>query len=74
MPLSRHQGAPLARPILRRCTYPLTAAPCVKRVYTEPAVIDVTPRGFAIIDMVPGLTLEELQARTNAPLQAQSPR
>jgi 3-oxoadipate CoA-transferase beta subunit len=54
--------------LLRRCTYPLTAAACVKRVYTELAVIDVTPRGFAVVDMVPGLGLEELQARTDAPL------
>jgi acyl CoA:acetate/3-ketoacid CoA transferase beta subunit len=28
----------------------------------------VTPRGFAVVDMVPGLSLEELQARTDAPL------
>jgi len=54
--------------LLRRCTYPLTAAACVKRVYTELAVIDVTPRGFAVVDMVPGLSVEELQARTDAPL------
>ena len=40
----------------------------VKRVYTELAVIDVTPRGFAVVDMVPGLSLDELQARTDAPL------
>jgi 3-oxoadipate CoA-transferase beta subunit len=55
--------------LLRRCTYPLTAAGCVKRVYTDLAVIDVTERGFVVSDMVPGLTLEELQARTEAPLQ-----
>ncbi len=54
--------------LLRRCTYPLTAAGCVKRVYTELAVIDVTERGFVVTDMVPGLTLEELQERTGAPL------
>jgi len=54
--------------------YPLTAKGCVSRIYTELAVIDVTPRGFAVIDMVPGLSLEELQARTDAPLQAQSAR
>jgi len=54
--------------LLRHCTYPLTAADCVKRVYTELAVIEVTPRGFAVIDMIPGLTIEELQARTDAPL------
>jgi 3-oxoadipate CoA-transferase, beta subunit len=53
---------------LHRVTYPLTAAGCVKRVYTELAVIDVTERGFVVIDMVPGLTLEELQERTGAKL------
>jgi len=54
--------------LLRRCTYPLTAAACVKRVYTELAVIDVTERGFVVTDMVPGLTIEELQERTGATL------
>jgi 3-oxoadipate CoA-transferase beta subunit len=54
--------------LLRRCTYPLTAAGCVKRVYTELAVIDVTEKGFVVIDMVPGMTLEALQERTEAPL------
>src|SRR5712671_6011651 len=54
--------------LLRRCTYPLTAAACVKRVYTDLAVIDVTPQGFAVVDMVPGLSLDELQAPTDAPL------
>ena len=55
--------------LLRRCSYPLTAARCTKRVYTELAVIEVTEKGFVVIDMVPGLTMEELQARTEAPLQ-----
>ena len=54
--------------LLRCCTYPLTAAGCVKRVYTELAVIDVTERGFVVTDMVPGLTIEELQERTDATL------
>src|SRR6185312_3115389 len=54
--------------LLRRCTYPLTAAACVKRVYTELAVIDVTERGLVVTDMVPGLTIEELQERTGAKL------
>ena len=54
--------------LLKRCSYPLTAAGCVKRVYTELAVIDVTPKGFVLIDMVPGLTFEELQQRTEARL------
>src|SRR4051812_37771602 len=54
--------------LLRRCTYPLTATGCVKRVYTELAVLDVTPQGFVVIDMVPGLSFEELQERTDAEL------
>jgi 3-oxoadipate CoA-transferase beta subunit len=54
--------------LLRRCTYPLTASGCVKRVYTELAVIDVTERGFVVTDMVSGLTFEELQERTDATL------
>lgn len=55
--------------LVRRCTYPLTAPRAVKRVYTNLAVIDVTPEGFAVIDMVPGLSFEELQAKTDAPLR-----
>jgi 3-oxoadipate CoA-transferase beta subunit len=52
----------------RRCTYPLTAKGVVKRVYTNLAVLDVTPHGFAVRDMIPGMTLEALQARTEAKL------
>ena len=54
--------------LLRRCTYPLTAPACVSRVYTNLAVLDVTPKGFVVTDMIPGLSFEELQARTRAEL------
>jgi 3-oxoadipate CoA-transferase beta subunit len=54
--------------LVQKCTYPLTALGAVTRVYTNLAVIDVTPRGFEVIDMAPGLTLEALQARTEAKL------
>ncbi len=54
-----------------RCTYPLTAKGTVKRVYTNLAVIDVTPRGFVVRDMIPGMTLEALQARTEAKLHTE---
>jgi 3-oxoadipate CoA-transferase beta subunit len=52
----------------RRCTYPLTAAGCVRRVYTNLAVLDVTEHGFAVRSMIDGLSREELQARTDAAL------
>jgi 3-oxoadipate CoA-transferase beta subunit len=55
--------------LVRRCTYPLTAIGVVKRVYTNLAVLDVTKAGFAVREMVPGLTLEALQKVTDAPLR-----
>jgi 3-oxoadipate CoA-transferase beta subunit len=54
--------------LLASCTYPLTAAAVVDRVYTDLAVIDVTPEGFVVREVVPGLTRDELQERTGAPL------
>ena len=54
--------------ILKRCRYPLTAAGCVRRIYTSLAVIDVTPQGLSVIEMIPGMTLEKLQALTEAKL------
>ena len=54
--------------IRRVCSYPLTAKGVVKRVYTDLAVLDVTDRGFLVLDMVPGLTRDALQARTEADL------
>jgi len=53
-----------------RCSYPLTAKAVVKRVYTNLAVLDVTPQGFVVLDMIPGLTLDALQAHTEAKLFA----
>jgi 3-oxoadipate CoA-transferase beta subunit len=55
--------------ILKHCTLPLTAARCVKRIYTNLAVIDVTPHGLSVKEMVPDMTLEQLQALTEPRLQ-----
>jgi 3-oxoadipate CoA-transferase beta subunit len=51
------------------CAYPLTAAGVVKRIYTNYAVIDVTPSGLSVVEMVPGMTLEKLQTMTEPPLR-----
>ena len=51
-----------------RCTYPLTAAGVVKRIYTNYAVIDITPAGLLVVEMIPGMTLEKLQSMTEPKL------
>ncbi|CAP43934.1 3-oxoacid CoA-transferase subunit B [Bordetella petrii] len=56
--------------IVQRCTLPLTGAGVVSRIYTDLAVIDVTPDGLVVRDMIDGLTLPMLQSRTGAPLRA----
>ena len=54
--------------IVARCTYPLTGIGCVNRIFTDLAVIDVTPQGLAVVDMVGGLDFNELQRLTGVPL------
>lgn len=54
--------------LLPRCTYPLTAAGVVDRVYTDLAVLDVGPEGLVVREMAPGLTRTELQSVTAARL------
>lgn len=54
--------------IVEACTYPLTGVACVNRIYTDMAVLDVTPKGLTVLEMAPGLTFEELQAATGATL------
>jgi 3-oxoadipate CoA-transferase beta subunit len=54
--------------IVERCSYPLTGIGCVARIYTDLAVIDVTPRGLVVVETVEGMGFDELQSRTGAPL------
>lgn len=55
--------------LLERCTYPLTAGGVVDRVYTDLAVLDVTPGGFLVRELVAGMAPEQLQAVTGAQLR-----
>ncbi len=54
--------------IVPKCTYPLTAVGCVSRIFTDLAVIDVTPRGLVVVDIADGLSFDELQQLTGVPL------
>lgn len=57
-----------ASKLVERCTYPLTGIGCVSRVYTDLAVIDVTPSGLVAREWVDGLSFDELARLTGAPL------
>jgi 3-oxoadipate CoA-transferase beta subunit len=54
--------------LVERCTYPLTGLAVVNRIYTELAVIDVTPEGFTLVELSPGIDFEYVQQRTGATL------
>jgi acyl CoA:acetate/3-ketoacid CoA transferase beta subunit len=57
--------------IVERCGYPLTALACVSRVYTSLAVLDVVPGlGFVVRDIVEGMSLADLQAKSAAKLHS----
>lgn len=56
--------------IVAHCSYPLTAAACVSRIYTDLAVLAVEPEGLRVLDLAPGLDLATLQALTGQPLRA----
>jgi 3-oxoadipate CoA-transferase, beta subunit len=55
--------------VVAQCTYPVTGLRCVNRIYTDLAVLDVTPMGLVAIDIVPGLAFDELARLTGVPLR-----
>jgi 3-oxoacid CoA-transferase B subunit len=55
--------------ILEKCTYPLTGSGVVHRIFTDLAVIDVTPKGLQVVELYGDNTFEDVQALTGAPLR-----
>jgi 3-oxoacid CoA-transferase subunit B len=54
--------------ILKKCTLPLTGVGCVKKVVTELAVLEITSKGFKLLERAPGISVEDIIKATEADL------
>lgn len=57
--------------LLKQCTLPLTGVKCIKRIVTEMAVLDVTPQGFKLLELAPGVSVEQVKNATTGRLIAE---
>ena len=54
--------------LLKRCSLPLTGVGCVKKIVTNLAVLEVTPKGFKLLETAPGITVEDVKKATEGTL------
>ena len=59
--------------LLPECTLPLTGKKCVKKIVTDLAVLEITPNGFRLLERAPGVSVEEIVAKTAGKLVVESP-
>ena len=54
--------------LLKRCSLPLTGVGCVTKIVTELAVVEVTDKGFRLLERAPGVSVEEIKKATEGTL------
>lgn len=54
--------------LLEACTLPLTGIACVKKIVTDLAVVEITDKGFKLLERAPGVSVDEIVSKTAAPL------
>jgi 3-oxoacid CoA-transferase subunit B len=68
--LMEHVAKGDAHKILKACDLPLTGVGVVNRIITDLCVLDITPQGLKLVELAPGVTLDEVRAKTGAPVLA----
>lgn len=66
--LMEHVAKGNAHKLLPACTLPLTGVGVVNHIITDLCVLDVTPAGFKLVELAPGVTFEEVQEKTGSPV------
>jgi 3-oxoacid CoA-transferase subunit B len=54
--------------LLKQCTLPLTGVGCVKKIVTNLAVLDITPKGFKLLERAPGISVDDIVMATEGHL------
>ncbi|AEH00947.1 CoA transferase subunit B [Lacinutrix sp. 5H-3-7-4] len=63
-----HTNRAGASKLLKKCSLPLTGVGCVKKIVTNLAVLEVTEKGFKLLERAPGVTVEEIKQATEGTL------
>ncbi|MFK7602094.1 CoA transferase subunit B [Deinococcus sp. SM5_A1] len=71
--LMEHTAKGGAHKIVQECNLPLTGVSVVDRIITDLGVLDVTGDGLRLVELAPGVTLEDMQEKTGAQIQGQEP-
>jgi 3-oxoacid CoA-transferase subunit B len=64
--LMEHTAKNGAPKLLKECIFPLTGKACVNRIITDLAIMDIDKEGMHLIELAPGVNLEELKEKTEA--------
>jgi 3-oxoadipate CoA-transferase beta subunit len=66
--MMEHQTKDGKSKLVDTCTYPLTGVACVAMVFTDLGIFEITPRGFLVKELFNGMSIETVQAVTQAQL------